>query len=369
MKNKLNERIKNFNITILISLFLLLSCGSGQLQAGKDGEAATGGSSLSAVLMEVVRSTENVFYSFMTLVSDVLGFTVTKDTTKNQVGEHFNKLGKKRGVASAELEEVAKKATLGVDKNDVSKNPIRVAVEAAKVTLSTLKEHLGSLKDIGDANPIGEAASNKEGTSASIDGLNKALKALKEIVRAAKETGVPEPKAGTAALNVTGTDNKEGAKILSISSAHKPAATDAGKAAAILSTVSGEEMLASIVVSEEGDEELKKAADENTTAISFAKGGNGDFLGKAVTPKAAAVAGGIALRSLVNAGKLASGAADKNSGGKEDVQAVGIDAVNKLLGAVEDIIKKTVKNVLEKVKKEVDESREPKAAVSKLSQQ
>ncbi len=77
--------------------------------------------------------------------------------------------------------------------------------------------------------------------------------------------------------------------------------------------------------------------------------------------KRQAVSGGIALRSLVNAGKLASGAASGNAGGKEEVQGVGVTAVNKLLGAVEDIIKKTVKETLRKAKEKIDKARSPKA--------
>ncbi|AHH06974.1 Variable major outer membrane lipoprotein (plasmid) [Borrelia crocidurae DOU] len=40
--------------------------------------------------------------------------------------------------------------------------------------------------------------------------------------------------------------------------------------------------------------------------MAFAKGGQADHLAGANTPKAAAVAGGIALRSLVKTGKLAN---------------------------------------------------------------
>ncbi|ASJ27740.1 hypothetical protein BT0_T03 (plasmid) [Borrelia turicatae 91E135] len=93
MKHRLSERIKNFNITILISLFLLISCGSGQQpQAGKDGEAATGGSSLSAVMMHMERTAQDAFYAFMGLIADTLGLRVTKDTTKNDVGVYFKGL-------------------------------------------------------------------------------------------------------------------------------------------------------------------------------------------------------------------------------------------------------------------------------------
>ncbi|UPA15685.1 variable large family protein [Borrelia turicatae] len=357
MKHKLSERIKNFNITILISLFLLLSCGSGQ-QAANSGSSGT---AVSNSLIELGRSAENVFYSFMTLVSDTLGFTAKSTTKKEDVGGYFSSIGVKLEAAANDLEQVAVKATAGVDTSDASKNPIRVAVDAAKTTLNTLKGYVESLGQVGDSQKVGEAATNTQGTIPADDELKKAYNALKGIVKEAGKVGVPEPKAGDSALNVTGVDNKDGAKILS-TSVGGAAATDAGKAAAIVSSVRGEEILASIIKSGEGDAQLGAAPDANTSAISFAKGGANNQIGSVATPKAAAVAGGIALRSLVKSGKLASGAADAATGGKEDVQAVGIDATNKLLVAIEDIIKETVKKVFDKVKQEVDKARAPKPA-------
>ncbi|WP_456061754.1 variable large family protein [Borrelia hispanica] len=102
-------------------------------------------------------------------------------------------------------------------------------------------------------------------------------------------------------------------------------------------------------------------ATSGTTPLEFAKGETSVHLANASDAKAAAVSGGIALRSLVKDGKLASGAQDGQAGGDKEVQKVGITAVNKLLGAVEEIVKKTVKSVLEKVKEEVDKARDPKA--------
>nr|WP_241766573.1 variable large family protein [Borrelia coriaceae] len=66
---------------------------------------------------------------------------------------------------------------------------------------------------------------------------------------------------------------------------------------------------------------------------------------------------------------LAAGASKGvgTQGGKEGVQGIGITAVNKLLVAVKDIIKKTVKNVLEKVKVEIDKAREPKEPIAESS--
>ncbi|WP_025434350.1 variable large family protein, partial [Borrelia nietonii] len=230
-----------------------------------------------------------------------------------------------------------------------------------KTTLNTLKTRLDSLKDIGNANKVGEAASDAAGTAVDDVELKKAYNALKGIVDEAGKSGIAKPEAGATTLKVDNADNKDGAKILATD--NKPAATDASKAAMILATVSEEEMLASIVNSTEGDAALAAAATAQTSAVSFAKGGTAANLAGADAAKAAAVAGGIALRSLIKTGKLASAAAGQ--GGQGEVQAVGVAAVNKLLVAVEDIIKKTVKNVLDKVKQEVDKARAPKSSKSK----
>ncbi len=200
-------------------------------------------------------------------------------------------------------------------------------------------------------------ASNAKGVAASTDELKGAFKALKGIVDTSSKEGVAKPKAGDIAVKVGSADNKDGAKILATDQG--PGAAVGDKAAAILSIVNGEKMLTSIVASGENDQALGvNNADASTSTLKFALGGNKDNLAQEAA-KAAAVAGGIALRSLVKGGKLAA----NNNNDEKAVQSAGISAVNKLLLAVEDIIKKTVKNVLEKVKQEVDKARDPKAAV------
>ncbi|UPA11386.1 variable large family protein (plasmid) [Borrelia parkeri] len=349
---------------LLMTLFLLLSCGSGQQpQAGNGGSAGgeqQGVGSLSSVLMEVGRSAENAFYSFLELLSDTLGFTAKSTTKKEDVGAYFSSLGAKLGVASAELEQVAKKSETDVDKGDLNK-VIRSAVDTAKTTLNTLKGHLESLGQVGDSKPVGDAETTaKQGTAADATELKKAFNSLKEIVKAATDSGVQELKAGTTTLSIDNVDNKDGAKILGTDSA--AAAADVSKAAVILAAVSGEEILKSIIESQENDAVagVSSNADVNTSALKFAKGGTNNHVSNAHTPKAAAVAGGIALRSLVKTGKLSAGAAANSAGGQGEVQKIGVTAANKLLKAVEDVIKKTVKNVLEKAKGEIDKARATK---------
>ncbi len=312
--------------------------------------------------MEVGRSAENAFYAFLELVSDVLGFKVTKDTKRSDVAGYFNSLGGKLLEASGELEKVASKAMVGIDKSDESKNeknPIRSAVDAAKGVLSSLKTHLESLKGIGDGNKVVEVANNQQGASASTEELKKAYKALKGIVEVAKGQKVEEPSASdvTLAQASIGADAKNGAKVLAAGADAGAAVGD--KAALIVSSVRGEEMLASIVNSQEGDATGNTGqANADTSALKFARGDATAANLAKDEAKARAVSGGIALRSLVKDGKLASH--DNND--NKAVQSAGVTAVNKLLVAVEEIVKKIVKNVLEEVKKEVDKARAPKAS-------
>ncbi|AHH07079.1 Variable major outer membrane lipoprotein (plasmid) [Borrelia crocidurae DOU] len=104
-------------------------------------------------------------------------------------------------------------------------------------------------------------------------------------------------------------------------------------------------MLKSIINSKESDATtgVTANADVNTSALAFAKGGDADKLAKEVA-KAAAAANNV-------------------KGGEKEVQGVGVIAANKLLGALEEIIKKTIKNVLEKAKEKIDEARESKTAI------
>nr|WP_011666322.1 variable large family protein [Borrelia duttonii]BAC22667.1 vmpG [Borrelia duttonii] len=344
-------------ILMVMMIVMMMGCNSGGVKGEGTGGGDGRGGSLSEVLLEVGRSAENAFYAFIELMSDVLGFSATTTTKKEDVGNHFKSLGKKLEDTSKELEEVAVKSEIGVDKGDLSKSPIREAVASAKEVLSSLKIHLESLGTVGDSNVVGDAATSATfGTAAADIELKKAYNALKEIVKLAINSGIANMTEGATTLTINGVDNKEGAKILATSNAGA-AAADISKSAIILTAVGGEEMLNSIIKSGESDLALSADANGTTTAMSFARGGQASHLANA-SAKAAAVAGGIALRSLIKTSKLAAGGNSQSQGGKEEVQKIGIAAVNKLLGAVEGVIKKTVKNILEKAKVEIDKARE-----------
>nr|WP_024654303.1 variable large family protein [Borrelia hispanica] len=342
---------------MVMVMMVVMGCNSG----GVKGEGTGGGDGrgLSGAMMEVGRSAENAFYAFMGLIADTLGFTAKATTKKSEVGEYFSSLGAKLGEASAELEAVARKSEGEGSKDKPIALSIRSAVEVAKGVLSTLKGHLDFLKGIGDSSLVGEVKSdNKQGVAANTDVLKKVHHALTGIIKAAKTEGIEDLKESKLTLgqaSIGGTNPENGAKVLATSA--NATEGDSGKAAAIVSAVSGEEILESIVKSgEEKAVQIGAAATAETTPLEFAVGGTAANLAKEAA-KAAAVAGGIALRALVKEGKLA---AHNGNSDEKAVQSAGVTAANKLLVAVEDVIKKIVKNVLGKVKQEVDKARESK---------
>ncbi|AHH11632.1 Variable major outer membrane lipoprotein, partial (plasmid) [Borrelia coriaceae ATCC 43381] len=95
-----NIRLKSICATLFISLFL--SCNN-------SGESAEAEKRLTDVLMDVSRSAENAFYSFISLISDTLGLKVTKDTAKNEVGNYYKKLAEGIDQAIKELLLIASK--------------------------------------------------------------------------------------------------------------------------------------------------------------------------------------------------------------------------------------------------------------------
>ncbi len=168
-EEKMGKRMR-MNGLILV-MMIVMGCNSGGVAGGE----GRGSKSLSKVLLEVGRSAENVFYSFLELVSCSLGFVVKSTTKKNEVGNYFDGLSKRLEIASGELEKVAEKASSDFDKEGILNKGIRAAVDTAKTTLSTLKGHLASLRRIGDDNVVGEAAFNAQGVAGRYRGITESF--------------------------------------------------------------------------------------------------------------------------------------------------------------------------------------------------
>ncbi|WP_051374057.1 variable large family protein [Borrelia persica] len=107
-------------------------------------------------------------------------------------------------------------------------------------------------------------------------------------------------------------------------------------------------MIAAIVKSTEDKvKKIEAHATASTSLLEFAVGGTAVNVANE-SAKVATVGGGIVMRGIVKGGKLA--AAHNSNDDDKVIQLTGITAVNKLLKAIEDIVKKTVNNVLKEAK-------------------
>ncbi len=123
------------------------------------------GSGISGAMMEVGRSAESTFYSFLELISDVLGFTVTTDTTRDKVGGYFKALASGIEKSIQELVEFGNK--IEQSRKEGKELELKIKIGEAKNTLIALKGYIESLKDIGDANKVVDVQASQSGVTAN----------------------------------------------------------------------------------------------------------------------------------------------------------------------------------------------------------
>ncbi|ASJ27656.1 variable large family protein [Borrelia turicatae] len=338
MKHRLNERIKNFNITILISLFLLLSCGSGQLQAGKDGEAATGGSSLSAVISISRQLFLDAFVSFGNLLKGLLGLTV--DTTKKEVGEQLGKLGEAVQLVKVKLEELK-----GNEQFNLIKDKAESTINKAIGTLGKIFEGASKIKDAtGSANgKVGGKVDDTENAApANTESVKGLVEGINLIYEAAKEIGVDLK--GNANKQIE--DSKEIAKLFKDTGDVGADAKALSGAKRAVIAASGSDILAAIEAAKDTSKQAGNiSAAKNAYDIAVANKDNTDA-GADVRDKGPVIAAGLALRAMAKDGKLATVATHAPG---QAVNAVLIGVVGKTVNEIVSIVRRTVDKCLKDV--------------------
>ncbi|WP_330730667.1 variable large family protein [Borrelia turicatae] len=331
MKHKLNERIKNFNITILMSLFLLFSCGSGQqaVDAANGGAAATGGSSLSEVISVSRQLFLDAFVSFGNLLKGVLGLTV--DTTKKEVGEQLGKVGDAVKVVKDKLEGIKENEQFNLIK-DKAETTITNAIDILKKVV----EGTNKVKDATDGanGKIGNASGTEDAVQADTASVKGLVEGINMIYEAAKAVGVDLK--GNANKQIA--DSKAIAKLFNATA--NADATGLKAANVALNAANGADILAAIEAAKNGinNPAGQISAAKNAYDIAVATKDNTDASAD-VREKGPVIAAGLALRAMAKDGKLATHA---------NVPAEGINAV--LIGAAS----KTVNEIVSTIRKTVD---------------
>ncbi|WP_434757252.1 variable large family protein (plasmid) [Borrelia puertoricensis] len=314
---------------LFLTLFLLLSCGSGTTSA-EDPQSRF----LKSVI-SLGNDFLNVFTSLSDMVGGVLGFK--EDSKKSDVGNYFKTIEKSLTTTKTSLEKIVSDM-----KSENNPNSSTAEVAVKNLIDNTLSKILEGAKTASEAigitgdDLIGNVAAQNNGGAAGteVDKLVKGIKSIVEVVL--KDVGNPDAGTAKKADDLGDRSNNaadgEAGKVFTavvMANSAKKSAADAAKA---VGTVTGADILQAIVKSEDA----AKLAKETTGNVTIA-------------PKDATIAGGIALRAMAKDGKFANGNADSNDV-IPAVKGAAISAVTKALDTLTIAIKNTIDRGFKEVK-------------------
>ncbi|WP_433996724.1 variable large family protein [Borrelia venezuelensis] len=308
---------------LLMTLFLLLSCGSGSINAENP---------QSRFLKSVISLGNdflNVFTSLSDMVGGVLGFNT--NTKKSDVGNYFKTIHDTLSSTKTALEKI-------VADMKTENNPNTEATDMAvkKLVSETFDKIIQGSKTaseaIGDASDLlGNVAAHAApaGAKGETENLIKGIKSIVDVVL--KNEGNPEAGDDKKAEdgNTSRTANDGAGKLFAndnagAADAAKKSAADAAKA---VGAVTGADILKAMI---------KDNGDAAAAKLANAKDGT--------------IAGAIALRAMAKDGKFTGPSADDQGSVAPIVKGAAVSAVTKALDTLTIAIRNTIDVGLKTVK-------------------
>nr|WP_281862369.1 variable large family protein [Candidatus Borrelia fainii] len=290
-----------------MTLFLLLSCGSGSTNTE-----------------ELQGKFLNVFTSFGDMVTNAFG--IKADTKKSEVGNYFTAIAKTMTSVKNELQE-------SVAKNE-NYSKVKSVVDQFINTLGTIAEGASeAAKGATGEDKIGDAK-NQDAVPGEATSVNALVKGIREIVGA-----VLKDNEGSAEATKTAEDEQKSVGTLFGGKDNGGEEKHAAAASASIGAVAGADILKAIAKSAEagtGEVEIENA--KNAADIAVAKKDNNKEI-KNEARKDAVIAAGIALRAMAKDGKFAAKNEDKSANAVNGAVA---SAVNKTLSTLIIAIRKTI---------------------------
>ncbi|WP_025407671.1 variable large family protein, partial [Borrelia parkeri] len=279
---------------LLMTLFLLLSCGSGSAKV-EDPKTT-----FLTSIANLGKGFLDVFTSFSDMVTGIFG--IKAETKKSEVGKYFTDIANTMTSVKEKLQtEVAKNGNYVKIKEVVDKfitNTLDKIAEGAKEAAkgATSDDKIGSAPTTGqDAAPADKTAVNS---------IVKGIKTMVDIVLKNNE--------GNAEATKTADTEKKSIGKLFGGKDNDGTEAQAAAANASIGAVSGADILQAIAKSEEaGADEIKIETAKNAAEIAAAK--KEDTKDLKADQKDAVVAAGIALRAMAKGGKFAAKNEEKSA--------------------------------------------------------
>ncbi|WP_330730469.1 variable large family protein [Borrelia turicatae] len=342
MKNRLKYRLKNLNISILITLFLLLSCGSGSGQLQAEKLAAESKNTFLDSLVKIGHGFYEIFGIFGNAFGDALGLTAVKSgDKKSKVGEHFKTIGDGLTTTKDKLNELSIKISEAKNANNSTIEAVKGVINSASDVIAKLIDSVTKLASVtNDGADIGDTASAAAAVAADKDSVDAIIKEVKAIIETAEKSGVQIEK-GTAGNAVNAAAATASAAIGS---------NNAGQGAGdkLAAEVAKADPWAMIDKIKNSTTNTAVLAGNDKDAGTLATGTNANDANGAGAKTNADLAAAVALKAITKDGKFSAAAGDV-----EVVKAAAVSAVNKVLGILDVIIKKTVGSNLNKIREAV----------------
>ncbi|ANF34575.1 Variable large protein 15/16 (plasmid) [Borrelia turicatae] len=311
---------------LLMTLFLLLSCGSGSAKA-EDPKTL-----FLTSIANLGKGFLDVFTSFSDMVADVFG--IKAETKKSDIGKYFTSIENTMTSVKKKLQdEVAKNGNYSKIKSVVDHfitNTLDKIAEGAKTaaTGATTDVVIGNAKQNEDAAP---------GETASVNSLVKGIKTIVDVVLTQGE--------GDATATKTAEEQQKNiGKLFGKKDDDRAQEAQAAAASASIGAVTGADILKAIVSSKENpatdaNDGIENAKDAAEIAVAPAVDDKNEI--KDAGLKDAVIAAGIALRAMAKGGKFAAKNGEEKSA----------HAVN---GAVASAVGKTLSTLIIAIRNTVD---------------
>ncbi|UPA15691.1 variable large family protein (plasmid) [Borrelia turicatae] len=295
-------------------------------------------------LIKIGQGFQEIFGFFGNAIGDTFGLTAVKSGDKrSKVGEHFKTIGDGLTTTKDKLNELSIKISEAKNADGSTIEAVKGAIKGANDVFERLIASLTKLAGVSkEANvDIGDAATAGAGVPANIADVNTVIEEVKNIIDTAEKSGI-EIGTGNPGATVA---NANGPKALT----HN-AQAGAGDAAKLAAEVAKADPWAMI-------DKIKNA----TAVVAPAAPAAGDHAGKLATGSVNAandngtaatnadLAAAVALKAMTKGGKFTQ----PHANDAEAVKAAAVSAVNKVLGILDVIIRKTVSSNLNKIREAV----------------
>ncbi|ASJ27670.1 variable large family protein (plasmid) [Borrelia turicatae 91E135] len=291
-------------------------------------------------LIKIGHGFQEIFGVFGNAIGDAFGFTAVKSGDKrSKVGEHFDKIRKGLEDTKGKLDGLVKDITSTPHADTTG---VEATIKSASDVIVKLIDSVTKLAGAtGDTDISDGAGANAVAVGAEVASVKTVIEEVKAIIDVADKSGV-KVKAGNAGVQVAGGAATAGAALVGKADAAAPAA---GAGSKLADEVTKADSWAMIDKIKNAKFEGALAAGDNNEAGVLAVGiaGNGGDNHNGAKTNADLVAA-VALKAMTKGGKFSAANDDA-----EAVKAAAASAVNKVLGVLDIIIKKTVESELDKV--------------------